>query len=135
MDTISKDEFNILKTFINIPDHAMSQSLFDAYYPPGSDVRISAVRLINELHYIEYPAILNNKGQIESFDKSKLQITSNGRFAYKLYKDNAKHEHHKLIIDKAIPFCALIISFLSLLKSYGYGVEKIIYWCMQLLKR
>lgn len=65
----------------------------------------------------------------------KLQITSKGRFAYKLYKDNSKKARKDLIIDKAIPFCALIISILALLKSYGYGIEEIITWCMQLLKK
>ena len=45
---ISKDEYKILKYFMKNPNVAIAESEFDARYPKGSDIRISAVRLCRE---------------------------------------------------------------------------------------
>lgn len=134
-ETISKDEFEILKSFMNQNDFSMNNDDFKKLYPPNSEIRISAVRLINELHFLEYAPVRDENKNILSYDMNKIQITPNGRFAYKLFKDNARKERKDLIIDKAIPLCSLIISIVSLLKSYGFGIEDIVTWCTQLLKR
>lgn len=135
MNPITKDEFKILKAFMEIPEHTMNQSTFDKLYPSESIIRISAVRLINQLHYIEYPPILDENGNKIGYNPDELRITPDGRFAYKLYKDEVRKERKRFLLDKAIPFCALIISILALLKSYGYGIEELISWCTQLLKQ
>ena len=135
MNPITKDEFKILKAFMKIPEHTMKQSTFDKLYPSESIIRISAVRLAKQLHYIEYTPILDESGNQIGHSPDELRITPDGRFAYKLYKDETRKEIKRFLLDKAIPFCALIISILALLKSYGYGIEEIISWCMQLLKK
>lgn len=135
MNQVTKDEFKILKTFMKISNHTMSQSSFDTRYPRDSEIRISAVRLINELHLLEYPPILDENKRVTAFNSNEIRITPEGRFAYKLYKDDIRHERNRIIIDKSIPFCSLIISFLALIKSYGCGIDDIILWCTQLLKR
>lgn len=113
----------------------MNQSDFDVLYPEESNIRISAVRLVNQLHYLEYVPTKDENGNIINYDKDEIQITPDGRFAFKLYKDERSKERRRFILDKFIPFFALIISILSLLKSYGYGIEELFTWCMQLLEK
>lgn len=45
------------------------------------------------------------------------------------------HRRLEYISEKWISFIALIISALALLKSYGYGIERIIHICMRLLEQ
>lgn len=66
-------------------------------------------------------------------------ITTRNEYHFQLTQ-KAIHEkqfkHHQRIAyisDKWISFVALIISALALLKSYGYGIERIIHECMKLL--
>lgn len=45
-------------------------------------------------------------------------------------------ERHKLSRDRWIPYIiTTVISILALMKSYGFGIDNIFIWCMQLLKQ
>ncbi|MDO5345330.1 MAG: hypothetical protein Q4E91_06255 [Lachnospiraceae bacterium] len=50
-------------------------------------------------------------------------------------KQFKRHKRLEYISEKWISFIALIISALALLKSYGYGIERIIHECMKLLEQ
>lgn len=133
MEQISFDEYKILKQFIEIPNHTMSQTRFDELYTHESNIRISAVRLISQLNFLEYVSSKDEYGNIIKYDKTQIQLTPAGRFAFKLYEDDSKKERRRFVLDKTIPFLALIVSIVSLLKSYGCGIEDFFTWCMQLL--
>lgn len=58
-----------------------------------------------------------------------IRLTQQGIHIYQ----NAFQRIFKILYDKWIPFIALLVSILSLMKSYGMGLDDIFTWCMQLL--
>lgn len=123
---ISKDEYKILKRFMKNPNIPISESEFDACYPKGSDIRISAIRLCREklIRFID-----SQSNDIEDTYK----ISETGRFAYKAYKECIKQKRKDFFADKIIDFFALVISLLALLKSFETEIANLITWSKQLL--
>lgn len=75
---------------------------------------------------------LINEGYIVStWNEYHFHLTQNA-----IHENQFKHfERLKYVSEKWISFIALIISALALLKSYGYGIERIIRACMKLLEQ
>lgn len=78
------------------------------------------VSIMRELHKQNYIAL----------DGYRFQLTQQGIHTYQ----HALEHIFKIIYDKWIPFFALIISILSLAKSYGIDFKFLITLCMRLLR-
>lgn len=118
-ESISKDEYKILKVFMKNPTFTMSQSEYDKYYPHNSEIRISAVRLYKELKMIEYTPILNESGDIAGYKDDELRITAKGRYAYKLYKEQRKSEFYSFFAKSILT--PIIVSLATTLLARNFS--------------
>lgn len=88
------------------------------------DVISSEIQYLKEIGYVEYEGTTQKEGFLnkETFHITSIKLSEKGESYLYTSKIDA--------IKWSIP---IIISVISLAKSYGYGIEMFITWCTKLL--
>lgn len=110
------------------PNEPLSAELVNCMCPSNSEKRISLVSLFDKklVEASTYHVDESGKNIIDFYS-----VTRNGRLAYKNHKEYLLQKRKDFLANKAIDFCALIISIFALIKSYQTEITSFLNWCKQ----